>query len=161
MDNNKIDSYAATGDDISYKDLPSLDFFQNYEPTKRNNLFLAALKIYHKTPKNSINHLLNRKVLLEAIVSTLGDTDIFELGIKKAIQKKSKYVQKLYQLFDQNILTSKNELYNPDVRRLFLPDDSSNLQLKNDSIYDFDQNKTYGNYFIEAIDPAHRVSFEL
>lgn len=146
---------VCTQKDISYIDIPGVDFFSNYPSTKGNFPFLRALKCY-KRLDSTLKNLEKRILLLKNLKTTLTTDDPYLQGILKNIDKKTNHLLALKNLFDIGVLRDQKELYNPELEACFQASTSDLLSLKNDYIYDHKINRMFGLYVLEAIDPAHR-----
>ena len=151
-------SFIHTGNNISYTDIPSVEFFSQYEPTKENKPFLSALKVYKQIDKSELEAVESRILLLNFLKTHLGDEDVFTKAIKETISKKIHHLRELQELFRIGVLRNVTEIYNPEIEKLFKPKAPGNLYLKNSCIYDYEGNVMLGNYILEAVDPAHRFN---
>lgn len=151
-----LKNIVSVGEDISYRDVLSDDFFSNYPYTRDNGEFLSSLKKYHKIDKLDASSLFERIVALSEMRKTLLCDDLYSKNIALNIDRKLNQLKFLKKMFDEGVLRDKKELYNPEIEALFKSKDM--LDLKNDLIFDFGNNVLLGKYVLEAIDPAHRFT---
>lgn len=154
----KIMDFVETNSNISYKDMQPISFYKNYIPTKDNVAFLNILQRYEKLEKTKVSVLSERISALKELNESLLNSDIYLSGIKKGIIKKQNHLASLLHLFELGVLRDRKEIYNPEIEELFRVDNQELLPLKNDLIYDFNENVLLGKYIIEVVDPAHRFT---
>lgn len=154
----KIQDFIETNSNLSYRDIQASRFYEEYQPTRENDTFLASLRKYEKLDKIEVSTLSERISALQELNETLLNSNIYLSGIKQGIVKKQEHLIALQHLFNLGILRNRKELYNPEVEELFGVNDKSLLSLKNDIVYDFGTNVLLGKYILEAIDPAHRFT---
>lgn len=150
--------FIHTGKDISYTDLPSVEFFSTYEPTRENKAFLAALRVYHDIDRTDLASIDSRILLLTHLNGQLNGSNTFTKAIKETIERKAHHLKELKKLFEIGVLRNEPEMYNKDIEPLFKSKQLGHLHIKNCCIYDFDNNVMLGNYILEAIDPSHRFN---
>lgn len=151
-------SFIHTGKDISYTDLPSLEFFSQYEATRDNKGFLAALRVYHSIDRTDLSSIDSRLLLLNHLNSQLHGSNVFTKHIKETIEKKAHHLRELKKLFEKGILRDEPEMYNKEIEKAFKSTQLGHLHIKNCCVYDFENNVMLGNYILEAVDPAHRFN---
>ncbi len=154
----EIQEFIETNSNLSYRDIQSSQFYENYQSTRDNSIFLNILRKYEKIDKLDVSALKERISALKELNESLLSSDIYLSGIKSGIIKKKEHLSALQHLFELGILRNRKELYNPDIENLFQAEDNGLLPLKNDIIYDFDANVLLGKYILEAVDPAHRFT---
>lgn len=151
-----LQSSVCTQENISYADIPGIDFFESYQYLKGNTPFLKALKRYKSLDSTRLENLEKRILLLRFLSRTLNQDSLYENGILSNITKKINHLTALQTLFNRDVFRNKKELYNPLVERIFHHPSSDLLSLQNGPIYDFQTNRMFGMYILEALDPAHR-----
>lgn len=154
-----VNSYIAKGTAVSYLDIPNNDILNNLPI---NGKMLKVLNSYNKCPKTHIKSLSERLILLNAAMMFSTDNPV-EINLSKHIGKKKNYLSYLKNNYDDNIFTLDNQIYDRErISHFFMESESSypTLKVKNTSQYNSELNKSFGEYWLETLDPCHRPYIE-
>ncbi|MEE6207767.1 MAG: hypothetical protein VZR95_06930 [Alphaproteobacteria bacterium] len=154
-----LKEYITLGKAISYLDLPNDETIRSL---RLNSHLTKTLLAYNACPKTDFEYLSQRIILLNA-ASAYATDELTDLQIKSHIESKYNYLSALKHCYDDGILTRDNTVYDKNAVATFFTDSKSDmplLYLSNQPVYSKSLNKTFGEYWLETIDPCHRPYIE-
>jgi len=135
---------------VSHIDILKIDFFKNI--LLKNNDLKSIINEYCKLQNNDF---LNKLILLIKIQKILKN-DIY----KQKIQKRINYLRCIILLYKNGIILKNNSsIYNEKLVNDYFFEElhEKQINLKNGVYTNSENTYKFGNFFLEIIDPSHRV----
>lgn len=149
-------------ENCSFKDIPKSEDMKQYFKLE-NSTILKLVDEYHIIEKDKISNIKNRMILLNSIHHKLSNCENEKLNILGMYAKKKKnYLNCLNEMFNREILLPNQQIYNKEKLLPYFENkkDSKSVCIVNEVRFDYKTNTKFGEYWLELIDPSHRLGID-
>lgn len=154
-----IDDYISLTHGAAYYNIPSIKKLSNILGQQGTN----ALKIfekYHSTQFKTPDAIRQKHALLEDGIDSIQGLSFNEKrDFLRLCTAKFKHLSCLIWLLDNKVISSKNPLYDRDIMQEYCRSDNpERLNVVEKTYFDYETNSFFGDYWLEIIDPSHRLN---